>query len=165
MFPSTKYDFTQLWQLWALFPIRFQQRKDLLCRDGLVWRDILLFWKDPFSLLLVLLHSFSLPVSRSLALPFSHSPGRLGNHKVGWCLRIMAAEGRGSGHLANAAPICFYERGEEFSEDTTFTRTTRSAAKRGRLKIKLVNILPVSPCDAHFSVQELIAAAIYITKT
>lgn len=77
----------------------------------------------------------------------------------------MAAEGRGSGHLANAAPICFYERGEEFSEDTTLTRTTRSAAKRGRLKIKLVNILPVSPCDAHFSVQELIAAAIYITKT
>lgn len=104
-------------------------------------------------------------LSRSLALPFSHSPGRLASHKVGWCLRIMAAEGRGSGHLANAAPICFYERGEEFSEDTTLTRTTRSAAKRGRLKIKLVNILPVSPCDAHFSVQELIAAAIYITKT
>lgn len=108
---------------------------------------------------------FSLFLSCSLALPFSHSPGRLASHKVGWCLRIMAAEGRGSGHLANAAPICFYERGEEFSEDTTLTRTTRSAAKIGRLKIKLVNILPVSPCDAHFSVQELIAAAIYITKT
>lgn len=109
--------------------------------------------------------SFAPSLSRSLALPFSHSPGRLASHKVGWCLRIMAAEGRGSGHLANAAPICFYERGEEFSEDTTLTRTTRSAAKRGRLKIKLVNILPVSPRDAHFSVQELIAAAIYITKT
>lgn len=108
--------------------------------------------------------SFTLFLSCSLALPFSHSPGRLASHKVGWCLRIMAAEGRGSGHLANAAPICFYERGEEFSEDMTLTRTTRSAAKRGRLKIKLVNILPISPCDAHFRVQELIAAAIYITK-
>lgn len=61
----------------------------------------------------------------------------------------MAAEGRGSRQLANSAPICFHERGEEISEDAMPERHARR--QKGRLKIKLVNILPVSPHDAHFS--------------
>lgn len=70
-------------------------------------------------------------------------PGRLAGHKAGWGLRIMAAEGRGGRQLANSAPICFHERGEEISEDTMPERHARR--QKGRLKIKLVNILPVSP--------------------
>lgn len=61
----------------------------------------------------------------------------------------MAAEGRGGRQLANSAPICFHERGEEISEDVMPKRHARR--QKGRLKIKLVNILPVSPHDAHFS--------------
>lgn len=76
-------------------------------------------------------------------------PGRLASHKAGWGLRIMAAEGRGGRQLANSAPICFHERGEEISEDAMPERHARR--QKGRLKIKLVNILPVSPHDAHFS--------------
>lgn len=76
-------------------------------------------------------------------------PGRLAGHKAGWGLRIMAAEGRGGRQLANSAPICFHERGEEISEDVMPERHARR--QKGRLKIKLVNILPVSPHDAHFS--------------
>lgn len=78
--------------------------------------------------------------------------GRLGGHKAGWGLRIMAAEGRGGWQLANSAPICFHERGEEISEDAMPERHARR--QKGRLKIKLVNILPVSPHDAHFSMEE-----------
>lgn len=72
-------------------------------------------------------------------------------HKAGWGLRIMAAEGRGGRQLANSAPICFHERGEEISEDAMPERHARR--QNGRLKIKLVNILPVSPHDAHFSTE------------
>lgn len=61
----------------------------------------------------------------------------------------MAAEGRGVRQLANSAPICFHETGEEISEDAMPERHARR--QKGRLKIKLVNILPVSPHDAHFS--------------
>lgn len=60
----------------------------------------------------------------------------------------MAADGRGGRQLANSAPICFHERGEEISEDTMPERHARR--QKGRLKIKLINILPVSPHDAQF---------------
>lgn len=80
----------------------------------------------------------------------------------------MAAEGRGGRQLANSAPICFHERGEEISEDAMPERHARR--QKGRLKIKLVNILPVSPHDAHFSAGGgvgggMIATAIHITPT
>lgn len=81
----------------------------------------------------------------------------------------MTAEGRGGRQLANSAPICFHERGEEISEDAMPKRHARR--QKGRLKIKLANILPVSPHDAHFSMEGglggwgLIAMAIHITMT
>lgn len=81
--------------------------------------------------------------------PHSWQPGP--GHKAGWGLRIMAAEGRGGRQLANSAPICFHERGEEISEDAMPER--HAQRQNGRLKIKLVNILPVSPHDAHFSTE------------
>lgn len=59
-------------------------------------------------------------------------PGRLAGHKAGWGLRIMAAEGRGGRQLANSAPICFHERGEEISEDAMPERH----ARRQKWKIK-----------------------------
>lgn len=89
--------------------------------------------------------------SHLLILSGAPVPGRLAGHKAGWGLRIMAAEGRGGRQLANSAPICFHERGEEISEDAMPDRHARQ--QKGRLKIKLVNILPVSPHDAHFSTQ------------
>lgn len=89
--------------------------------------------------------------SHLLILSGAPVPGRLAGHKAGWGLRIMAAEGRGGRQLANSAPICFHERGEEISEDAMPERHARQ--QKGRLKIKLVNILPVSPHDAHFSTQ------------
>lgn len=89
--------------------------------------------------------------SHLLILSGAPVPGRLAGHKAGWGLRIMAAEGRGGRQLANSAPICFHERGEEISEDAMPDRHARR--QKGRLKIKLVNILPVSPHDAHFSTQ------------
>lgn len=76
-------------------------------------------------------------------------PGRLAGHKAGCGPRIMAADGRGVRQLANSAPICFHETGEEISEDAMPERHARR--QKGRLKIKWANILPVSPHDAHFS--------------
>lgn len=70
----------------------------------------------------------------------------------------MAAEGRGGRQLANSAPICFHERGEEISEDTMPERHARR--QKGRLKIKLINILPVSPHEARFRRGRGAAAAI-----
>lgn len=87
----------------------------------MVWKRHLLILEGPF-------------LTTPICVPPPPIPGRLGSHKVGWCLRIMAAEGEGSRQLANAAPICFHERGEEISEDETRTRTTHSVVKRERLK-------------------------------
>lgn len=72
----------------------------------------------------------------------SPPPHKLEGQKVGWYLRIMVAEGEGGRQLASSAPICFSERGKENAEDVMPEWLTLQ--QKGRLKVKLVNILLIS---------------------
>jgi len=54
----------------------------------------------------------------------------------------MVAEGEGGRQLASSAPICFSERGKENAEDVMPEWLTLQ--QKGRLKVKLVNILLIS---------------------
>lgn len=72
----------------------------------------------------------------------SFPPHKLEGQKVGWYLRIMVAEGEGGRQLASSAPICFSERGKENAEDVMPEWLTLQ--QKGRLKVKLVNILLIS---------------------
>lgn len=83
-----------------------------------------------------------LPPSPSLLLFPSPPPHKLEGQKVGWYLRIMVAEGEGGRQLASSAPICFSERGKENAEDVMPEWLT--SQQKGRLKVKLVNILLIS---------------------
>lgn len=84
----------------------------------------------------------SLLLSPSLLLFPSPPPHKLEGQKVGWYLRIMVAEGEGGRQLASSAPICFSERGKENAEDVMPEWLTLQ--QKGRLKVKLVNILLIS---------------------
>lgn len=83
------------------------------------------------------------PHPPSLPLP-SPPPHKLEGQKVGWYLRIMVAEGEGGRQLASSAPICFSERGKENAEDVMPEWLTLQ--QKGRLKVKLVNVLLISNC-------------------